>query len=162
MWSFSILCSFRLIPGMHLQHWGSLKKQWVYTEPRLEYPIPEVRTPPPHNLGKVYWQVVNIIHTHTHTHTHKHTHTPQCSGGVASGAPRYGSCVWVRVCVCVCNLCLFDCLSTPLYLRSQLYPSFCPLRCPSYTPTPTSPLLYSDNWSNTLAWINQGVFDRTY
>ena len=31
--------------------------------------------------------------THTHTHTHTHTNTPQCSGSVASGAPRDGGCV---------------------------------------------------------------------
>ena len=50
--------------------------------------------------------------------------------------------------LCVCNIRLIDCLYTPLYLRSQLPPSSCPRLYPSYTPTPISPLLYTDNRSS--------------
>ena len=54
-------------------------------------------------------------------------------------------CVCVCVCVCGCKIRLINCLSTPLYLRSQLPSSSHPRLYPSYTPTPVSPLLYSDN-----------------
>ena len=52
-------------------------------------------------------------------------------------------CVCVCVCMCVCNLRLFNCLSTPIYLRFNLSPSSHPRLCPSYTPSPISPLLYA-------------------
>ena len=57
-------------------------------------------------------------------------------------------CVFVCVCVCVfvCNIRLFDLLSTPHYLRSQRAPSSHILCYPSDTPTPRSPFLYADNY----------------
>ena len=58
-------------------------------------------------------------------------------------------CVCVRV--CVCNIRLFDCLSTPLYLRPRLSLSYRTRLCPSYTPTPISPLLYADSLAKTVS-----------
>ena len=57
-------------------------------------------------------------------------------------------CICVYVCVCVCNIRLIKFLSTPLYLRYQLPPSSRPLLYPSYTLTPISPLLYTNNRSS--------------
>ena len=38
---------------------------WGYTQ-RLsqEYPLPDIGTLPPHNLGNVYWLVASNTHTH--------------------------------------------------------------------------------------------------
>ena len=36
MWPFSVLCSFRLVPGMHLWRRGVLKKKRGYAKPRLK------------------------------------------------------------------------------------------------------------------------------
>ena len=35
MWPFSVLCLFRIVPGMHIWRRGVLKKKWGYAKPRL-------------------------------------------------------------------------------------------------------------------------------
>ena len=51
----------------------------------------------------------------------------------------------------VCNILIVVFYDTPSYLRSQLPPSSRPCLCPSYTPTPISPLLYADNRSSPFS-----------
>ena len=53
----------RLVSGIHIWRRGGLKIYWGYAQSLgQEYTLPEVRTLPPRNLGKVYWLVA--INTH--------------------------------------------------------------------------------------------------
>ena len=49
-------------------------------------------------------------------------------------------------CVCMCNICFIELISVLHYSRLRLSPTSWPFRYPSYTPTPTSPLIYDYRW----------------